>query len=120
GLSISDGAGDVAAVGADVTRFKIGDRVVPAFDTEWVDGAASGYKARTGLLSEYALVTEATLLPIPDYLSYEEAATLPCAGVTAWNTLFKAAKLQKDEYVLLQGTGGVSIFGLRHLALLAR
>ena len=113
GLSISDGAGDVAAVGADVTRFKIGDRVVPAFDTEWVDGAASGYKARTGLLSEYALVSEATLLPIPDYLSYEEAATLPCAGVTAWNTLFKAAKLQKDEYVLLEGTGGVSIFGLQ-------
>lgn len=113
GLSISDGAGDVVAVGADVTRFKVGDRVVPAFDTQWVDGASSGYRPREGMLSEYVVATEATTLPIPEYLSYAEAATLPCAAVTAWNTLFKAAQLKKDEYVLLQGTGGVSIFGLQ-------
>lgn len=113
GLSISDGAGTVAAIGADVTRFKAGDRVVGAFDTTWVDGESSGYIARTGMLSEYVLVTEDTLLRIPHYMTYLEAATLPCAAVTAWNTLFKSASLQAGEYVLLQGTGGVSIFGLQ-------
>lgn len=113
GLSISDGAGDVVATGGDVTRFKTGDRVVAAFDTQWVDGEGSGYNARTGMLSEYVLVTEATLLHIPGYMTYEEAASLPCAAVTAWNTLFKSAKLQEGDYVLLQGTGGVSVFGLQ-------
>lgn len=113
GLSISDGAGDVVAVGKDVSGFKAGDRVVPAFDTQWVDGKAPGYNARTGMLSEYVVVTEATLLHIPAYMSYEEAATLPCAAVTAWNTLFKAASLEPGDYVLLEGTGGVSIFGLQ-------
>lgn len=113
GLSISDGAGDVMATGRDVSHFKAGDRVVAAFDTQWVDGKSSGYRARTGMLSEYVLVTEATLLPIPEYMSYEEASTLPCAGVTAWNTLFKAAGLEKGDFVLLQGTGGVSVFGLQ-------
>ena len=116
GLSISDGAGEVVAVGANVTKFKVGDRVVGAFDTVWVDGASSAYKPREGLLSEFVVMTDDTTLPIPQYLSYEEAATLPCAAVTAWNTLFKAAHLQKDEYVLLEGTGGVSIFGLQFAA----
>ena len=116
GLSISDGAGEVVALGADVSRFKVGDRVVGAFDTVWIDGASSGYRPREGLLSEFVVMQEDTTLPVPEYLSYEEAATLPCAAVTAWNTLFKAAKLQKDEYVLLEGTGGVSIFGLQFAA----
>ena len=112
GLSISDGAGDVAAVGKEVKNFKVGDRVVPAFDTVWVDGERT-IKPREGMLSEYVTVTEDTLLHIPDYLSYEEAATLPCAAVTAWTSLFKEADLQNDHYVLLEGTGGVSVFGLQ-------
>jgi NADPH:quinone reductase-like Zn-dependent oxidoreductase len=113
GLSISDGAGDVVAIGSSVTRFKIGDRVVAAFDREWVDGKRDAYRPREGLLSEYVVVTEATLLPMPAHLNYQEAATLPCAAVTAWTSLFKEAKLRAGDYVLLEGTGGVSIFGLQ-------
>ena len=112
GLSISDGAGAVVAIGAQVTRFRVGDRVVAAFDEKWISGARPGYKPREGMLSELVTVTEDTLLPIPDYLSYEEASTLPCAAVTAWTSLFKEARLQKGDYVLLEGTGGVSMFGL--------
>jgi len=113
GLSISDGAGDVVGMGSEVKRFKVGDRVVAAFDSVWISGKSTGYKPREGMLSEYVIVTEDTLLPIPDYMSYEEASTLPCAAVTAWTSLFDAAHLQKDDYVLLEGTGGVSIFGLQ-------
>ena len=113
GLSISDGAGDVIAAGTDVHRFKAGDRVVAAFDREWISGERPGYKPREGMLSELVTVTEDSLVPIPDYLSYEEAATLPCAAVTAWTSLFKEAHLQAGDYVLLEGTGGVSVFGLQ-------
>jgi NADPH:quinone reductase-like Zn-dependent oxidoreductase len=110
---VSDGAGEVAAVGSAVTRFKVGDRVVGTFDSVWIDGASSGYLPRNGMLAEYAVSPETTLLPIPSYLSYEEAATLPCAAVTAWTTLFKAAQIKPGDFVLLEGTGGVSIFGLQ-------
>lgn len=110
---LSDGAGEVAAVGPGVTRFKPGDRVVATFDVKWVDGASQGYQPRNGMLAELAVATEDTVLPIPEYLSYDEAATLPCAAVTAWNALFKAAALKPDDYVLMLGTGGVSIFGLQ-------
>jgi len=113
GMSISDGAGDVVAIGKDVTRFKAGDRVVGAFDTVWIDGPQKQIRPREGLLSEFAVMTEDTALPIPAYMSYDEAATLPCAAVTAWNTLFESASLQPGEYVLLEGTGGVSVFGLQ-------
>lgn len=113
GLTISDGAGEVVAIGSGVTRFRIGDRVVAAFDNVWVDGERTGYRPREGLLAEFAIITEDTLLPMPDYLSFEEASTLPCAAVTAWTSLFKEAKLQAGDYVLLEGTGGVSIFGLQ-------
>ena len=113
GMSISDGAGDVVAVGKDVTRFKAGDRVVGAFDTIWVDGPQKQIRPREGLLSDYVVMTEDTALPIPAYMSYEEASTLPCAAVTAWNTLFESASLKAGEYVLLEGTGGVSVFGLQ-------
>ena len=113
GMSISDGAGDVVAVGKDVTRFKVGDRVVGAFDTVWIDGPQKQIRPREGLLSEYATMTADTALPIPDYMTYAEASTLPCAAVTAWNTLFESAKLQAGDYVLLEGTGGVSVFGLQ-------
>jgi NADPH:quinone reductase-like Zn-dependent oxidoreductase len=110
---LSDGAGEVVALGEGVSRFKVGDRVVGTFDVKWIDGASQGYLPRNGMLSEMTVATADTLLPIPDYLSYEEAASLPCAAVTAWNALFKSASLQAGEYVLLEGTGGVSVFGLQ-------
>jgi NADPH:quinone reductase-like Zn-dependent oxidoreductase len=113
GLSISDGAGDVVAVGSGVTRFKVGDRVMPGFDTQWVEGNHTGYRPREGLLSEMVLVTEETLARVPDYMSYEEAATLPCAAVTAWTSFFVEADMKPGDYVLLEGTGGVSVFGLQ-------
>ena len=113
GLSISDGAGDVSAIGSAVTRFKVGDRVVGGFDREWVDGEHTGYRPREGLLSEYALITEQTLAHMPDSMSYEDAATLPCAGVTAWTSYFVEDDVKAGDYVLLEGTGGVSIFGLQ-------
>lgn len=119
-VPISDGAGEVIAVGTGVTRFKLGDRVVGTFFTRWIDGKASVDvlgSARggqvDGMLSEKVLADENSLVAIPSHLSYEEAATLPCAGVTAWNALFKTAQLKPDEFVLLEGTGGVSILGLQ-------
>ncbi len=120
-VPLSDGAGEVIAVGEGVTELQIGDRVSSTFFTNWIDGkrtdavrsSARGAGPGTGgMLSEVIVTTPQGLVPIPDHLSYEEAATLACAGVTAWNGLFTQGGLQPDEYVLLEGTGGVSSFGL--------
>ncbi len=118
-VPLSDGAGEVLAVGNNVTQFKVGDRVAGTFFTNWNGGkfAATALSsarggAVDGMLSEMIIATEDSLVKIPAHLTFEEAATLPCAGVTAWNGLFKAGNLQKGEYVLLEGTGGVSTFGL--------
>ena len=119
-VPFSDGAGEVVKVGEAVTRFKIGDRVCPIFMQGWIDGEVDFKKARTalggdkdGCLREFGAFDENGLVHIPQHLSYEEAATLPCAAVTAWNALIVSGKLKKDEFVLLQGTGGVSIFALQ-------
>lgn len=117
-VPMSDGAGEVIAVGSSVTEFAVGDRVASTFFVNWLDGEEpAGILARggdvDGMLSEMIVSTEDALVRIPDYLSYEEAATLPCAGLTAFNALYKLANLQPDEFVLLEGTGGVSIFGLQ-------
>jgi NADPH:quinone reductase-like Zn-dependent oxidoreductase len=120
GIPLSDGAGEIIAVGQGVTRFKVGDRVAGIFFASWIDGppsAAALASARGGngggMLSEVVVADPASLVAIPSHLSYEEAATLPCAGVTAWVGLFKRGKLEQDDYVLLEGTGGVSVFGLQ-------
>jgi NADPH:quinone reductase-like Zn-dependent oxidoreductase len=120
GIPLSDGAGEVLAVGADVKRFKVGDRVAGIFFERWVDGAPSAAvlaTARggnaTGMLSEVIVADPESLVAIPSHLSYEEAATLPCAGVTAWVGLFKRGGIQPGQFVLLEGTGGVSVFGLQ-------
>jgi NADPH:quinone reductase-like Zn-dependent oxidoreductase len=122
-VPVSDGAGEVAALGSGVKRFKVGDRVATTFFESWVDGTptpAAISRARggaaPGVLSEKIVVHEDGLVRIPDHLSFEEAATLPCAGVTAWTGLFKHGGLQRDQFVLLEGTGGVSIFGLQFAA----
>ena len=119
-VPLSDGAGEVIGVGPGVTRFEVGDRVAGIFFASWVDGRPS---ARTnasarggaidGMLSEMIVGHEDGLVEIPEHLSFIEAATLPCAGVTAWNALFKHGGLVEDDFVLLEGTGGVSIFGLQ-------
>lgn len=120
GVPLSDGAGEVVAVGSGVTRFKVGDRVAGIFFEEWFDGPPSAAALATarggnagGMLAEIVVTSADGLVAIPDHLSYEEAATLPCAGVTAWVGLFKRGDLQRGDYVLLEGTGGVSIFGLQ-------
>jgi NADPH:quinone reductase-like Zn-dependent oxidoreductase len=119
-VPLSDGAGEVVAVGAGVTRFRPGDRVASIFFQLWLEGrpkpdflgsALGG--AVNGMLSEFVTLNENGLVSIPKHLTYEEAATLPCAGVTAWNSLVTRGRIQPGDYVLLQGTGGVSILGLQ-------
>jgi NADPH:quinone reductase-like Zn-dependent oxidoreductase len=119
-VPVSDGAGEVIAVGANVKRFKVGDRVVGTFFEHWNDGkptAAGNASARggqaPGVLSEVVVGHEDSWVNIPSHLSFNEAAALPCAGVTAWNALFTAGRMQPGDFVLLEGTGGVSIFGLQ-------
>jgi NADPH:quinone reductase-like Zn-dependent oxidoreductase len=119
GIPLADGAGEVIQVGSQVTRFDVGDRVAGTFMPLWLDGdpfpEALGFSRggnAGGMLSEMIVSDQDGLVPIPDYLSYEEAATLPTAGVVAWTGLFKARPLAAGEYVLLEGTGGVSSFGL--------
>lgn len=118
-VPLSDGAGEVVSVGADVARFAAGDRVCPTFFQGWVDGRpdpatmpALGSPA-DGVLTEYAVFPEAGLVAIPEHLSYEEAATLPCAGLTAWNALNYTGIVRPGQSVLALGTGGVSIFALQ-------
>lgn len=119
GIPLSDGAGEVIAAGEGVTRFAVGDRVAGIFFERWIDGPPGPETAASargggpgGMLSEVIVTHEDGLVAIPEHLSYEEAATLPCAGVTAWNGLFTRGGLEAGDFVLLEGTGGVSLFGL--------
>ena len=119
-VPLSDGAGEIVSVGTEVTAWKPGDRVVVPFFPAWLDGEFSAAKAAgalggdvDGLLREFATIRADALLPIPTHLSFEQAATLPCAAVTAWNGLFVSGNLQPGQTLLLQGTGGVSLFGLQ-------
>lgn len=119
-VPLSDGAGEVVALGPKTTRFKKGDRVAANFFPLWVEGrpkaeylGSLGGGDVDGMLSQYVTLNENSLVAIPKYLSYEEAATLPCAGVTAWNALVTRGRMQSGDFVLLQGTGGVSIIGLQ-------
>ncbi len=123
-VPLSDGAGEVVAVGESVTKWKVGMRVMPIFMQGWLDGAIDFSKARTalggdldGCLREFGAFDENGLVGIPEHLSYEEASTLPCAAVTAYNALFCSGSLKSHETVLLQGTGGVSIFALQFASL---
>ena len=118
-IPCSDGAGEVAAVGEGATRFKPGDRVAGIFMQNWLDGPPTAAKIKgalggdlDGMLAEYVVLKEAGLVRVPQHLGFEEAATLPCAAVTAWNGL-GAGQLRPGSTVLIQGTGGVSIFALQ-------
>jgi NADPH:quinone reductase-like Zn-dependent oxidoreductase len=124
-VPLSDGVGVVEEIGAGVTRVKKGDRVAACFFQTWIEGLPSREKANSalggaidGVAREYAVFSEDGLVPAPAALSDEEVAALPCAAVTAWHALFGHAGTVPGDTVLLQGTGGVSIFALQ-FALLA-
>jgi NADPH:quinone reductase-like Zn-dependent oxidoreductase len=119
-VPLSDGAGEVVLIGQSVTEWEPGDRVVVPFFPAWRDGELDAAKSASalggdvdGVLREFIAVKADALLPIPEHLSFAEAATLPCAAVTAWNGLFVAGHLRAGQTLLLQGTGGVSLFGLQ-------
>lgn len=118
-VPLSDGAGDVVAVGSEVDRFKPGDRVIATFFQVWIDGVPdrSSFNAlgspADGVLAEYVVLDQEGLVRCPSHVSYEEAATLPCAAVTAWNALMVSGSVRAGHRVLLLGTGGVSIFALQ-------
>ena len=119
-IPLSDGAGEVVEVGAQVTRVKPGERVAAIFMQRWLAGALTEEKAKSalggamdGMLAEYAALDEDGLVPIPEHLTYAEAATLPCAAVTAWNALVTEGGVRAGDSVLVLGTGGVSIFALQ-------
>lgn len=116
----SDGAGEVIEIGSQVTRFRVGERVAASFFPGWISGdptpttiAAALGGSVDGMLAEEVVAHEEALVTIPAHLSYAEAATLPCAAVTAWNSLFVVGGLQAGDSVLLLGTGGVSMWALQ-------
>jgi len=119
-VPFSDGAGEVVGVGEGVTKWKVGDRVCPAFFQGWIGGEIDYAKTKTnlggdldGCLREFGVFHQDGLVRIPEHLSFEEAATLPCAAVTVWHALVVNGGLKSSDTVLLQGTGGVSIFALQ-------
>jgi NADPH:quinone reductase-like Zn-dependent oxidoreductase len=119
-IPLSDAAGEVAAIGPGVTRVKVGQRVAAIFMQKWLAGEVDEAKAKSalggaidGLLAEYAVLHEDGLVSVPEHLSDEEAATLPCAAVTAWHGLVSEGHIKPGDTVLVQGTGGVSLFALQ-------
>lgn len=110
-IPLSDGAGEVVAVGDGVARFSIGDRVVATFFQP--PGGAPLGSPLDGTLTEHAVFDQDGLLHMPANLSFEEAATLPCAGVTAWNALIEGKRIKPGDSVLVLGTGGVSMLALQ-------
>jgi NADPH:quinone reductase-like Zn-dependent oxidoreductase len=120
-IPVSDGVGEVVAVGDNVTRLKIGDRVAGIFLPRWLDGELTpekfvlplGGAAADGVLAELVVFDERSVVKIPSNLTDEEAATLPCAAVTAWHAVTRRSRVKSGETVLIQGTGGVSLFALQ-------
>ncbi|CAA7263133.1 unnamed protein product [Cyclocybe aegerita] len=116
----SDMAGEIIGVGEDVKNWKVGDRVSPSFSPEHIYGAPTPTTQQStlgghipGVLTQYKVVPAHSLVAIPDHLSYEEASTLPCAATTAYNALNGPVPIKAGDYVLVLGTGGVSIFALQ-------
>jgi len=123
-IPCSDGAGEIVAVGEGVTRVQPGDRVCGIFMQNWIAGPATAATNKgalggdvDGMLAEFVLLDQNGVVKFPDHLTYEEAATLPCAAVTAWNALhhagIPATPIASSDTILIQGTGGVSIFALQ-------
>ena len=119
-VPVSDGAGEVIEIGSGVTRVAVGDRVAAAFFPTWIDGpfaeehhASALGGSLDGMLAEEVVLPERAWVKTPARYSWEQASTLPCAGVTAWHALFEAAAVKPGETVLVQGGGGVSTFALQ-------
>jgi NADPH:quinone reductase-like Zn-dependent oxidoreductase len=119
-IPASDGAGEVLEIGSGVQRLAVGDRVAAAFFPTWIDGSlAEEHHANAlggsldGMLAEEVVLPEHAWVKIPSRYSFEQASTLPCAGVTAWHALFEAFTVRPGETVLVQGGGGVSTFALQ-------
>lgn len=119
-VPLSDGAGEIASVGSAVTKWKPGDRVVGTFFQRWQSGPfkAEAFSsalggAMAGMLAEYVALDGDGVIAIPEHMSFEEAATLPCAALTAWQALVTHGQVSADQTVLILGTGGVSLFGLQ-------
>jgi NADPH:quinone reductase-like Zn-dependent oxidoreductase len=119
-IPLSDGSGEVIEAGEGVRRIKVGDMVAGNFFQRWSGGEPGADTHQSalgggidGMLAEYAVLEEEGAVKIPEHLSIEEGATLPCAGVTAWHAMVEHARLIAGSTVLLQGTGGVSIFALQ-------
>ncbi|HEX3663207.1 MAG TPA: NAD(P)-dependent alcohol dehydrogenase [Acidobacteriaceae bacterium] len=124
-IPCSDGAGEVIAIGEGVARVRPGDRVAGIFMQNWIEGEPDATKIKgalggdvDGMLAELVVLREDGVVLIPEHLSYEEAATLPCAGVTAWNAVAEAGNVKAGDTVLIQETGGVSIFALQFAKML--
>ncbi|MGH8316290.1 MAG: zinc-dependent alcohol dehydrogenase family protein [Steroidobacterales bacterium] len=119
-IPLSDGAGEVIATGEGVARFKVGDRVTSTFFRDWLDGppradarVSIGAGGVDGVLAEYVVCNAQNAVAIPPGFTFEEAATLPCAAVTAWDALTVVGAVRAGDTVLLIGTGGVSVFALQ-------
>ncbi|HWE17352.1 MAG TPA: NAD(P)-dependent alcohol dehydrogenase [Hyphomicrobiaceae bacterium] len=119
-IPLSDGAGEVVAIGDGVQNVRVGERVAGTFFQTWASGRIPPDASRNslggmldGMLAEFVALPERGVIAIPEHLSFEEAATLPCAALTAWHALVEAGRLKAGEVVLILGTGGVSCFGIQ-------
>ena len=117
-VPLTDGAGTIELLGAGARRFGVGERVITVFHPDWPGGPRppilrQDLNSVDGMLAEYVIVHENALVRAPAHLSFEEAATLPCAALAAWNALVASGPLVPGDTVLVQGTGGVSIFALQ-------
>jgi NADPH:quinone reductase-like Zn-dependent oxidoreductase len=121
-IPLSDGAGVVDAIGDGVGTWQVGDRVAASFFRDWIEGPFNarrygasdlGGSTTDGMLAEYVVLPASALVAVPAHLSTAEAATLPCAAVTAWHGLFARGGMRAGDTLLVQGTGGVALFGLQ-------
>ncbi|WP_259068607.1 zinc-dependent alcohol dehydrogenase family protein [Mucilaginibacter sp. X4EP1] len=120
-IPVSDGVGVIVETGSEVTSLVVDDRVAGLFFPNWIDGKMTdakltnplGGKVRDGLLQEYVVLNENELIKVPAFLTDVEAATLPCAALTAWHGLMEKGQIQPGNIVLIQGTGGVSLFSVQ-------
>ena len=118
-IPISDGVGEVVEVGADVTRVQVGDRVCPTYFQNWVSGDPTPERFSSalggpldGVMADFVCLEESGVVKVPDYLTDEEAATLPCAALTAWSAITVHNQTKAGDKILIQGTGGVALFAL--------
>jgi|TARA_B110000285_G_C15079900_1_gene592888 NADPH:quinone reductase-like Zn-dependent oxidoreductase len=119
-VPMSDGAGEIIGIGEGVTKWKVGDKVMSLFFPNWIDGRANLDKTRfisgetvNGFIIEQSCISAESVTEIPQGYTYAEAATLPCAALTAWRGLVTEGRIQPGDTVLIEGTGGMSIFGLQ-------